>query len=74
MNLTDFIQVLQIFKKYYKNPNGFHVSAEHDMVCLAPTDKPLSKVDIQAVEDLGAYQEYVKEGSYDPNESWVVNI
>lgn len=76
MNLKDFIEGVEILQKYYKDPNGYHLSAEHDQVYLGSTDRPVAAADVKRLHKLGWFQPDMldEDGEaspeYDPNDGW----
>ena len=62
----------------YRDKPGYDCSAEHDVMYLHNTDKPMSREDIQKMIDFGFHQEDVGDSctdycvdDYDHEESWV---
>lgn len=83
MKLGNFIKGLEILQQYYKNPNGYHISAEHDVVYVFKTDRPVSQDDLTRLVALGWFQEGTcedrdgddfKSEHYDPEESWTAYV
>lgn len=79
MRLNDFLQGITILQKYYNNPNGFHLGADHDVIYLYGTDSPLTEEDFKRLTDLGWTQfGWVNTDNdyslYNAEESWVANI
>jgi hypothetical protein len=76
MQLNDFIEGLSILQTYYINPNGYHISAEHDEFYAHATDYPLSAVDVERMVALGwrqpeaEYDGKFTSHNYDIEESW----
>jgi uncharacterized protein YqhQ len=56
MNLKNFIDGVDILKKYYDNLGGYHLGAEHDQIYLYQTDKPLSDEDQTKMKSLKWFQ------------------
>ena len=76
MRLSKFIQGLQILQQYYKNADGYHLSAERKEIKLYATDTPLPDEDVKKLRELGWFQPNDEEDadhhySYDPEESWM---
>jgi hypothetical protein len=71
---------MSLLLPYYNNPDGFHASAEHDALHMAPTDKPLTPDDLSKMVALGWFQERVEyEGDFAPehyqaDESWTAYV
>jgi hypothetical protein len=47
------IEGMTILLPYYDNPNGYHSGAEHDVLYMYETDKPVSDEDKVKLEELG---------------------
>lgn len=56
MQLDKFLAGIQILQPHYKNPNGFHIGAEHDQFYMYPTDTPLTEAEVKQMCDLGWFQ------------------
>jgi hypothetical protein len=69
MNLKNFADGLSIIRKYYKNPDGYHMGAEHDQIYLYATDNPMSAEDVAALRLLGWFQPEIGE-DYSPEDRW----
>lgn len=77
MKIDYFLDGIQILRKYYHDPNGYHIGAEHDKVYVYATDIPVNPEDLKKLCDLGWFQEidgddedeYSPE-KYDQDESW----
>lgn len=51
---TNIIKGMQILLPYYGEPErGFHTAAEHDVIYMYPTDKPVSEDDMITLGELG---------------------
>lgn len=78
MQLNKIREGLDIFARYYDKPDGYHTSAEHDVLYVYATDRPLSESDLARVIELGWFQEVELEeedgdfhaSDYDPEEGW----
>jgi hypothetical protein len=80
MKLSNFINGLEIAKKYYRGHDGYHVGADHDVVYLYATHTGMNSQDIQAMIDNGWFQscedtgldggEEFTAGHYVSNASW----
>lgn len=53
MKLGDFLAGIEILRKYYNEPDGYHLAAHRDEIGLYPTDRPISSEDMQRMIDLG---------------------
>jgi hypothetical protein len=56
MNTRELIEGLQILLPYYENQDGYHHSAEKDVLYIYPTDVPLVDADIKKMIALGWVQ------------------
>lgn len=86
MITKQIIEGLCILEKYRDNIDGYNTGAEHDVLYVYPTDKPVDEADLNRLVELGWYQEYgiydedsdreeefgVK--NYDPSETWSCNV
>jgi len=78
MKTIDLMAGLHTLLPYYDNVDGYHTSAEHDVLSTYPTDRPLSEDDVQRMLDLGWFQEdsewedsdEMKATDYKTDESW----
>lgn len=73
MKTKDIITGMQILAPYYKEPNGYHTGADHDVIYAYATDSPVSTDDIAALVSLGWFQSGGANddgGKYSPDESW----
>jgi hypothetical protein len=73
MKLSELIEGIKILQHYYDDPDGYHVDAQHDVILLAPTDKPLLPIDVTNIKKYGWFQEGHSEDEdfYDPDEGWM---
>lgn len=75
MNLKNLIEGINILKKYYADPDGYHLSAEHDIIYLDATLNPVSEDDIKTLFGLGWFQEGVSDDEpYNLYESWCAYV
>lgn len=58
MKTKNIVEGLQILMPYYDQPDGYHASAEHDVLSVYPTDKPMSIDDVAKLVCLGWSQDY----------------
>lgn len=75
MKLSELVQGIQILSTYYDDPDGYHVGAEHDVLYLYATDRPLSEEDVKSMLALGWFQESGASSedepeAYDAEEAW----
>lgn len=80
MTTEKMIEGLTILQKYRDKPDGYHCSAEHDVLYVFATDKPLSNEDLARMIELGWTQHNVNYSDgdwefsakyYNQDESWV---
>jgi hypothetical protein len=71
MQLKDFMAGLEILKPYYDEP-GYALGAEHDIIYLYATARPLTPEDVARLRELGWFQEGVGDERYSPDDSWAV--
>ncbi len=76
MILSRFIAGLQILQPYY-DKDKYSIGAEHDVVYVYRTDRPLTPEDVGRMVALGWFQPEVHTGDdsftadhYDPEEAW----
>ena len=81
MQLDQFLAGLSLLRDYYDDPAGYHLGAEHDIIYVYPTDKPVSEEHLSQLEELGWFQPDVETGeeswtpaNYDPEEGWGVFV
>lgn len=70
MNLKDFLAGIEILKPHYKESDGYHLGADHDVIYLYPTDTPLNDDEVQQMKELGFCQDGADEDDYNVDESW----
>lgn len=70
MNLKNLVEGIEILRKHFDNPDGYHLGAEHDQVYIYATDKPLDAENVTALRSLGWFQPDTSEDDYAPEESW----
>lgn len=81
MNIENFIEGATILRKYF-DKHGYQMGAEHDVVYIYATDRPVEPADLQRLIDLGWFQEEAdydpddgfKVENYDPEESWTAYV
>jgi len=56
MRTSAIIEGLQILEKYRDKPDGYHCSAEHDVLYVYATDRPVSAVDLDRLSELDWFQ------------------
>ena len=83
MTTDKFIAGLQILQGYFDKLKGFHIGAEHDVVYVYKTDRPVSPEDVAKLVELDWFQEGVNRPEeddefepkhYDPEESWTAYV
>lgn len=79
--LKEFVDGLLILKNYYDKPDGYHLGAEHDIIYVYSTDKPLPENLVKELIDLGFHQEEIDTDGgdfevkhYDPEEGWAFYV
>lgn len=50
--LSEIIEGMQILQKYYEK-DGWHVGAEHDIIYMYETSRPVSEEDREKLDQLG---------------------
>ena len=74
MNTLNFMTGLSILMKYKTNPDGYNIGADHDIIYVWATEKPVSEIDLARLYDLSWFQnvENDKDGNpiYNIEESW----
>lgn len=76
MGTKDFITGLNILMEHFKDPEGFHLGADHDTIYVYSTDSPIAEHNLKILHELGWGQDAcVKDGEwlpeyYSPEESW----
>jgi hypothetical protein len=83
MRLPNVIEGLQIFAKYYYEPE-YELGADHDIVYVYSTDIPLSTEDLARVYELGFFQPEAEDTedentgectrNYDAEEGWAFHV
>jgi len=62
---------VSLLRPYYKDPDGYHLGADHDVIYAYATDNPLGGDDVERMRELGWFQEH---DDYDPEESWWAHV
>ncbi len=73
MKTKDFLSGLTILMPYYDQPDGYHLGADHDVIYVYATEKPVSPEDVAKLVELGFHQPGGANsdgGEYSPHESW----
>ena len=70
MRLSKIIDGLTILRRHYTNPDGYHLSAEHDQIYLRSTDTPLTPEEAAEMFKLGWFQPDAREKSYQCDCGW----
>ena len=76
MSTQDVIAGMQIILPYYDQADGgFNTGADHDVIYMYATDKPVSAEDIAKIKELGWFQTDVEEDDdgnveYDVDSGW----
>ena len=81
MQLNKFIEGLAILSQYYDKPDGYHLSADHDIIYIYPTDKSVPDADLKRLIELGFFQPDVDTdddrysvGFYQAGEGWAAYV
>jgi len=76
MKLNTFLDGLSIIRAHYRDPDGFHLGADHDIIYAYPTDFPLSEFEFQRMVTLGWHQPDGDEDKkvYFPDEGWAAYV
>ena len=75
MKLSNFIDGLNILKKYYKEIDDYHIGAEHDQFYAYETDYPLAPEDVQKLLDLGWFPfDQEEDAEYNPKAAWTAFV
>ena len=76
--INQMIEGLTILSKYYnKYGESYNLGADHDVVYIYQTDRPVSDEDVARLRKMSFFQENVdhEEGEpYDPREGWMVYV
>ena len=72
MKLSNFLEGIEILKFYYKDPNGYHLNAEHDEITLSATDYTLPADEVAKLHALGWHQSGCdsEQHEYSVDENW----
>lgn len=75
MTLDKLVEGIMILSKYFDKPDGYHIGAEHDIIYVFGTDKPVNDEDAAKLRELGWHQPDVDEDDdgnapYDSDEGW----
>lgn len=79
MTLDKFLTGIEILKCYYAEPNGYKLAAEHDIIYLFATERPMIVEDVMAMYELGWFQPEVSNDGddpelYNPEEGWAAYV
>ncbi len=86
MKTVEVIVGLQILQKYRDKQDGFGVGAEHDVIYVYKTVRPVEQPDLDRLIELGWFQEDVDYGDdeetdgdfaakhYDSEEGWTAYV
>lgn len=72
MNLKQFLVGVQIIRQYYHDPDGYHLDADHDVIYMYATDRPITPEHVAELLDLGWFQpdQCEEEYVYDSYSGW----
>jgi hypothetical protein len=80
MKTKDLLAGIAILAPFQKNPDGYWLGAEHDVLYAYATERPLPPEEVEKLAALGWTQEgAVRDGEwkpayYDPSESWAAYV
>lgn len=69
----NIIEGMQILLTYQDNQNDFHTGADHEVIYMYATDRPVSPEDLEKLAALGWHQECEDDG-YNKDEHWYVFV
>lgn len=74
MTLGELGRAISIIRDYYDDPDGYHISTDHDVFYFHATDRPMTHQDVAALGELGFFQEGAYDGTnlatYAPDRAW----
>jgi hypothetical protein len=71
MKLNKFLEGLAVLRPHWKDPDGHHLGADHDVIYAYATDTPLSETELARLAELGWFQQDVADGDpYSPEDGW----
>lgn len=78
MSTKQLIEGMQTLMPFYENEGGYHTGADHDVVYMYATDRPLDEKSLEKMIELTWHQEYdgrdygkdFSKSDYRPDESW----
>lgn len=84
MTLGKFMAGLYILSKYYNQPDGYHLGAEHDIVYVYPTGRQVNEDDLKKLFQFDFFQPEVQTPEdcapedtwkyYAPEEGWATYV
>ncbi len=79
MMTKDFVEGLNLIRPHYDNQDGYNLSAEHDIIYVYATDRPLPPESVKRLFDLNWFQPDVENedndiAKYDFKEGWAVFV
>jgi hypothetical protein len=86
MTARDIVAGINLLLPYYNDPEGQHISAEHDELWLDATDRALTPEDVEKMVALGWHQvsddddgdddadEEFAPKHYRPEEAWIAYV
>lgn len=67
MDVKNFLEGMHTLRPYYTHPDGYNMGAEHDIIYMYATNKPLTESDVQKMFALGWFQpECIVDGDHGP--------
>lgn len=67
---NNVLRGMEILLQHFDNPAGYHIGAEHEIIYVYATDKPLDAETVKELEELGWIQEDAAGDEYDPEAGW----
>jgi hypothetical protein len=81
MQMNLFVEGLHLLLPYYDDPEGYHLGAEHDIIYVYATNKPVPEATVKRLIELGFFQPDVSyDGDdfeikhYQPEEGWAAYV
>ena len=80
MDMKNFIAGVNILLPFYDKPDGYHLGAEHDVIYLYATNKPLPEAKVAEMIELGFAQECwpvvdgERKGEYSADDGWYAYV
>lgn len=68
MGLKNLLDGIEILRKYYNNPDGYNMAAEHDIFYMYSTDRPIINDDLMTLISL----DWIQEENVDENGDFTI--